>query len=100
MKPVTITLTVSQGRTYQVRDVFDRTISSATSILENNGFKVNPVDLSKSTDQSLLSAYPFRSVNTVAGQSPEADTTVKEKGTTVTLYYYSVAPDNGDHEED
>ncbi|WP_294578513.1 Stk1 family PASTA domain-containing Ser/Thr kinase [uncultured Thomasclavelia sp.] len=95
-----ITLTVSQGRTYQVRDVFDRTISSATSILENNGFKVNPVDLSKSTDQSLLSAYPFRSVNTVAGQSPEADTTVKEKGTTVTLYYYSVAPDNGDHEED
>ena len=95
-----ITLTVSQGRTYQVRDVFDRTISSATSILENNGFKVNPVDLSKSTDQSLLSAYPFRSVNTVAGQSPEADTTVKEKGTTVTLYYYSVAPDNGDNEED
>lgn len=89
-----ITLTISAGKTYQVRDVFDRNINSAKTILENNGFKVKLVDLSNSTDQALLSNYPFRSVNTVAGQSPEADTTVNEQGTTVTLYYYSSQPES------
>lgn len=89
-----ITLTISAGKTYQVRDVFDRNINSAKTILENNGFKVKLVDLSNSTDQTLLSNYPFRSVNTVAGQSPEADTTVNEQGTTVTLYYYSSQPES------
>lgn len=94
-----ITLTVSSGKTYQVRDVFDRNINSAKTILENNGFKVRLVDLSNSTDQALLSNYPFRSVNTVAGQSPEADTTVNEQGTTVTLYYYSSQPESANEED-
>lgn len=94
-----ITLTVSSGKTYQVRDVFDRNINSAKTILENNGFKVRLVDLSNSTDQTLLSNYPFRSVNTVAGQSPEADTTVNEQGTTVTLYYYSSQPESANEED-
>lgn len=94
-----ITLTVSSGKTYQVRDVFDRNINSAKTILENNGFKVRLVDLSNSTDQTLLSNYPFRSVNTVAGQSPEADTTVNEQGTTVTLYYYSNQPESANEED-
>ncbi len=94
-----ITLTVSSGKTYQVRDVFDRNINSAKTILENNGFKVRLVDLSNSTDQTLLSNYPFRSVNTVAGQSPEADTTVNEQGTTVTLYYYSSHPESANEED-
>lgn len=94
-----ITLTVSSGKTYQVRDVFDRNINSAKTILENNGFKVRLVDLSSSTDQTLLSNYPFRSVNTVAGQSPEADTTVNEQGTTVTLYYYSSQPESANEED-
>lgn len=94
-----ITLTVSSGKTYQVRDVFDRNINSAKTILENNGFKVRLVDLSNSTDQNLLSNYPFRSVNTVAGQSPEADTTVNEQGTTVTLYYYSSQPESANEED-
>ena len=89
-----ITLTVSSGKTYQVRDVFDRNINSAKTILENNGFKVRLVDLSNSTDQTL-----FRSVNTVAGQSPEADTTVNEQGTTVTLYYYSSQPESANEED-
>lgn len=94
-----ITLTISSGKTYQVRDVFDRNINSAKTILENNGFKVRLVDLSNSTDQTLLSNYPFRSVNTVAGQSPEADTTVNEQGTTVTLYYYSSQPESANEED-
>lgn len=94
-----ITLTVSSGKTYQVRDVFERNINSAKTILENNGFKVRLVDLSNSTDQTLLSNYPFRSVNTVAGQSPEADTTVNEQGTTVTLYYYSSQPESANEED-
>ena len=94
-----ITLTVSSGKTYQVRDVFDRNINSAKTILENNGFKVRLVDLSNSTDQTLLSNYPFRSVNTVAGQSPEADTTVNEQGTTVTLYYYSSQSESANEED-
>ncbi|WP_346676938.1 Stk1 family PASTA domain-containing Ser/Thr kinase [Erysipelatoclostridium sp. An173] len=94
-----ITLTVSSGKTYQVRDVFDRNINSAKTILENNGFKVRLVDLSNSTDQTLLSNYPFRSVNTIAGQSPEADTTVNEQGTTVTLYYYSSQPESANEED-
>ena len=94
-----ITLTVSSGKTYQVRDVFDRNINSAKTILENNGFKVRLVDLSNSTDQTLLSNYPFRSVNTVAGQSPEADSTVNEQGTTVTLYYYSSQPESANEED-
>ena len=94
-----ITLTVSSGKTYQVRDVFDRNINSAKTILENNGFKVRLVDLLNSTDQTLLSNYPFRSVNTVAGQSPEADTTVNEQGTTVTLYYYSSQPESANEED-
>ena len=94
-----ITLTVLSGETYQVRDVFDRNINSAKTILENNGFKVRLVDLSNSTDQTLLSNYPFRSVNTVAGQSPEADTTVNEQGTTVTLYYYSSQPESANEED-
>ena len=77
----------------------DRNINSAKTILENNGFKVRLVDLSNSTDQTLLSNYPFRSVNTVAGQSPEADTTVNEQGTTVTLYYYSSQPESANEED-
>lgn len=95
-----ITLTVSAGKTYTVRDVFDRNINSAKTILENNNFVVNLVDLSNSNDQSLLSSYPFRSVNTVAGQSPEADTTVSKKGTTVTLYYYSKQPETVSPDDD
>lgn len=95
-----ITLTVSAGKTYTVRDVFDRNINSAKTILENNNFVVNLVDLSNSNDQSLLSSYPFRSVNTVAGQSPEADTTVSKKGTTVTLYYYSKQPETASPDDE
>ncbi|MCD8029036.1 MAG: Stk1 family PASTA domain-containing Ser/Thr kinase [Erysipelotrichaceae bacterium] len=86
----TITLTVSKGYSATVPNVYGQNITKSQQVLEEAGFTVKLEVKDPPTD-----ADEIRSMTTyvVVEQSIEAFTTVYEKGTEITLYYYTTIPD-------
>jgi len=85
-----ITLTVSKGYSQKVDNVLGLSVSQATKVLEDAGFKVKTEVLTPPT-----SAEEIKTMKTdvVIKQSIDAFTVVTKKGTSITLYYYDHVPD-------
>ena len=85
-----ITLTVSQGYSAVVPNVYGQDIQKAKSILEEAGFVVelNVLDPPTSVEQ-----IKTMKINVVERQSLDAFTTVYKKGEKITLDYYNTKPE-------
>ncbi|MCD7840070.1 MAG: Stk1 family PASTA domain-containing Ser/Thr kinase [Erysipelotrichaceae bacterium] len=92
----TITLTVSKGYSATVPNVYGQNITKAQQVLEEAGFTVKLEVKDPPTDADSIKSM---TTYVVVEQSIEAFTTVYEKGTEITLYYYTTIPDIPEEEE-
>ena len=86
----TITLTVSQGYSAEVPNVYGQDIQKAKSILTEAGFTV---ELSVLEPPTSVEEIKTMKINVVEEQSLAAFTTVYKKGEKIVLYYYDKKPE-------
>lgn len=85
-----ITLTVSQGYSAVVPNVYGQDIQKAKSILEEAGFVV---ELNVLDPPTSVEEIKTMKINVVERQSLDAFTTVYKKGEKITLDYYNTKPE-------
>ena len=85
-----ITLTVSQGYSAVVPNVYGQDIQKAKSILEEAGFVV---ELNVLEPPTSVEEIKTMKINVVERQSIDAFTTVYKKGEKITLDYYNTKPE-------
>lgn len=85
-----ITLTVSQGYSAIVPNVYGQDIQKAKSILEEAGFVV---ELNVLDPPTSVEEIKTMKINVVERQSLDAFTTVYKKGEKITLDYYNTKPE-------
>lgn len=85
-----ITLTVSQGYSAVVPNVYGQDIQKARSILEEAGFVV---ELNVLDPPTSVEEIKTMKINVVERQSLDAFTTVYKKGEKITLDYYNTKPE-------
>lgn len=85
-----ITLTVSQGYSAVVPNVYGQDIQKAKSILEEAGFVV---ELNVLDPPTSVEEIKTMKINVVEKQSLDAFTTVYKKGEKITLDYYNTKPE-------
>ena len=85
-----ITLTVSQGYSAVVPNVYGQDIQKARSILEEAGFVV---ELNVLDPPTSVEEIKTMKINVVEKQSLDAFTTVYKKGEKITLDYYNTKPE-------
>lgn len=85
-----ITLTVSQGYSAVVPNVYGQDVQKAKSILEEAGFVV---ELNVLDPPTSVEEIKTMKINVVERQSLDAFTTVYKKGEKITLDYYNTKPE-------